>query len=204
MRRYDVAPCDALKGEGGIISHSQVPDPTNCSLGGGIHNHQDPGPTWNWGRYEGFVQRYDLTSGDNIIMLSDQSVHHGPTFQSALVDTVTQGNTGEITKSKIRNGNLWYKIGFEVEERGRTPGWAVAEKLLYTRFRPGSDIQSTSDLSVREMPGRNHDKIDTVVAGTTGKIIDGPVDNNGDRWYKINYDEGFKTGWSIGYWLMPF
>ena len=45
-----------------IIGHSQVPDPTDPLLGGGIDNHTDPGPFWNWTRYLRLVRRYAFPS----------------------------------------------------------------------------------------------------------------------------------------------
>lgn len=48
-----VAPCDGSGG--GIIGHSQVPDPGNCGLGGGAGHHSDPGSTWDWETYMSYV-----------------------------------------------------------------------------------------------------------------------------------------------------
>jgi N-acetyl-anhydromuramyl-L-alanine amidase AmpD len=41
-----------------IIGHSQVPDPTDPLLGGGIDNDTDPGPFWSWTRYLRLVRQY--------------------------------------------------------------------------------------------------------------------------------------------------
>ncbi len=41
-----------------IIGHSQVPDPSDPLLGGGIDNHTDPGRYWNWRRYLRLVRSY--------------------------------------------------------------------------------------------------------------------------------------------------
>jgi hypothetical protein len=45
-----------------IIGHSQVPDPNDPLLGGGIDNHSDPGPFWNWARYLRLVRRFAFPS----------------------------------------------------------------------------------------------------------------------------------------------
>ncbi len=45
-----------------IIGHYQVPDPNDSLLGGGIDNHTDPGPFWNWPRYLKLVRRYAFPS----------------------------------------------------------------------------------------------------------------------------------------------
>jgi N-acetyl-anhydromuramyl-L-alanine amidase AmpD len=41
-----------------IIGHSEVPDPTDPLLGGGIDNHTDPGNYWNWRRYMRLVRSF--------------------------------------------------------------------------------------------------------------------------------------------------
>jgi hypothetical protein len=41
-----------------IIGHSQVPDPNDPLLGGGIDNHTDPGRYWNWKRYMRLVRAF--------------------------------------------------------------------------------------------------------------------------------------------------
>lgn len=41
-----------------IIGHSDVPDPTDPLLGGGIDNHTDPGRYWNWRRYMRLVRAF--------------------------------------------------------------------------------------------------------------------------------------------------
>jgi hypothetical protein len=41
-----------------FIGHSEVPDPTDPLLGGGIDNHTDPGRYWNWPRYLRLVRRF--------------------------------------------------------------------------------------------------------------------------------------------------
>ena len=41
-----------------IIGHSEVPDPNDPLLGGGIDNHTDPGRYWNWRKYMRLVRTY--------------------------------------------------------------------------------------------------------------------------------------------------
>jgi hypothetical protein len=41
-----------------IIGHSEVPDPNDPLLGGGIDNHTDPGKYWNWARYMRLVRAF--------------------------------------------------------------------------------------------------------------------------------------------------
>ncbi|KZN25239.1 hypothetical protein A4G99_01600 [Haladaptatus sp. R4] len=193
VRRYDIAPCDAMDGEGGIIGHVQVPDPYDCSQPGGISGHTDPGSLWNWGRYEGFVRRYDIESGEHAVMLSDDAVHHGADGRSSTLDVLT-GAVGTATGNvHVHHGEQWYKLAF-----GGRHGWVAATDLLYARFDSGSTIETTSGLSVRDEPSDT--RLATVPEGTAGTVVDGPVDTGGYRWWKVAY-EGGETGWSAGYWL---
>lgn len=55
---------------------------------------------------------------------------------------------------------------------------------------------TTVDLSVRDGPGTGYTRVDVAPTGTTGTVVDGPVDNDGYTWYKIEYDDGIADGWS--------
>jgi N-acetyl-anhydromuramyl-L-alanine amidase AmpD len=52
-RLYDI-PIDRQH----IIGHSEVPDPTDPTQGGGIDHHTDPGTYWNWTHYMHLVHRF--------------------------------------------------------------------------------------------------------------------------------------------------
>ena len=41
-----------------IIGHSEVPDPTDPTQGGGIDHHTDPGRYWDWTKYLRLVRRF--------------------------------------------------------------------------------------------------------------------------------------------------
>ena len=41
-----------------ILGHSDVPDPTDPTQGGGIDHHTDPGPYWDWAKYLRLVRRF--------------------------------------------------------------------------------------------------------------------------------------------------
>ncbi|HEV2035682.1 MAG TPA: N-acetylmuramoyl-L-alanine amidase [Candidatus Dormibacteraeota bacterium] len=41
-----------------VIGHSEVPDPNDPTLFGGVDHHTDPGPYWDWSYYMGQAQSY--------------------------------------------------------------------------------------------------------------------------------------------------
>lgn len=193
VRRYDIAPCDALAGDGGIIGHNQIPNPNDCSQSGGISGHTDPGSLWNWGRYEGFVRRWDVEADTQAVVLSDGAVRHGPDHHAAPAG-VPAGSVGTATGVlQYRKGTQWYKLDFD-----DSLGWVPVSETLYARFGSGSQVETTSALSVRANP--DGDRLGVIGSGATGTVIDGPVDTGGYRWWQIEYDD-VATGWSVGYWL---
>ncbi|WP_266078688.1 N-acetylmuramoyl-L-alanine amidase [Haladaptatus caseinilyticus] len=193
VRRYDVAPCNPSD-DGGIIGHDQIPDPNNCSAGGGAGRHGDPGSTWNWGRYEGYLRRFHMGAGQHVVTSSDLNVRDSP--NGSAIDTAPDGTAGEILSGPVNDGGYeWYEVDYE----GSTQtGWSAADWLLYARFGPSDSVTTTSALSVRTSPDGT--KIDTASNGEGGTILDGPVDSGGYRWWKVDYDSA-QTGWSAGYWL---
>ncbi|WP_435155690.1 N-acetylmuramoyl-L-alanine amidase [Haladaptatus sp. DFWS20] len=193
VRRYDIAPCDATDGEGGVIGHDQIPNPNDCTKPGGISGHYDPGSLWNWGRYEGFIRRWDVESDENAVVLSNGAVHHGPDEHARIMD-IPAGAVGTATGNVlVRGGTQWYKLDFD-----GTSGSVPADDVLYARFDVGASVATTSGLSVRAEP--DGERLVVVPEGTTGTIAGGPVDTTGYRWWKVEYESG-DTGWSAGYWL---
>ena len=196
VKRFDVAPCSASSGTGGIIGHDQIPDPDNCSSGGGAGGHTDPGSTWNWGKFEGLLRRYHLGVGDNTVTSSALRVRDSPS--GTQVDTAPVETSGVVLDGPVASGGyLWYEVDYD---DGVSTGWSAATWLPYSRFGSGNRVATTSALSVRDSPGTSATRIDSAYNGEGGTVVDGPVDNEGYRWFEVDYDSA-ATGWSAGYWL---
>ena len=198
VRRYDVAPCDAYTGgEGGVIGHDQVPDPDNCSSGGGSGAHSDPGSTWNWGRYEGYLRREHIGVGGAAVTSADLTVRASPSLSGSVLATAPTGETGTVVDGPVdADGYRWWEVDYD----GTTTGWSASDWLLYSRFGAGDGVQTTSGLSVRDAPGLSSSTIDTAWSGESGTVVGGPVDADGYRWFEVDYSST-ATGWSAGYWL---
>ena len=71
-----------------------------------------------------------------------------------------------------------------------------------TAFNKGDQVRTTSDkkLNVRSGPGTSSQSIGTMVKGSMGTVMDGPIFVDNLNWWKIEYDAGI-TGWSSGKWL---
>lgn len=198
VRRYDVAPCDPTDGAGGVIGHDRIPDPDDCDSGGGAGAHTDPGSTWNWGRYEGYLRRNHLDVWDSVVTDADLSVRDGPGTYYSRVDVAPEGTSGTVIDGPVDNdGYRWYEVAYD---DGVANGWSAAPWVPYSRFDVWQDATTRVDLSVRDAPSTTADRVDVAPEGTTGTVVDGPVDNDGYRWFELDYD-GAATGWSAGYYL---
>ena len=191
VRRYDVAPCDQANGAGGVIGHHQIPE-TDC----GPNDHTDPGSTWNWGKFEGYLQRYHLGVGDATVTSANLNVRDTP--GGTLLDTAPLETSGTVIDGPTTSGGYqWYKVDYD---DGVATGWSAANWLPYSRFGAGDGVATTSALSVRSAPGTGSSRLDTASNGEGGTVVDGPVDSDGYRWFKVDYNSS-ATGWSAGFWL---
>jgi cell wall-associated NlpC family hydrolase len=70
------------------------------------------------------------------------------------------------------------------------------------KFSIGDRVWTTADtnLNVREEPGTSSLQIDSLIKGSVGSIIEGPISQDGYNWWNIIYDVG-TTGWSAEDWL---
>ena len=199
VKRYDIAPCDPLSAPGGIIGHDQIPDPYDCTQPGGISGHTDPGSTWNWGRFEGFLRRFHLEIGEHLLTASTQEVHAGPRPQTPVKSVAPEGTPGTVVDGPVDDGDTrWYKVEYG---DGLPDGWSTAAGLLSSRFRDGSQVSTASELSVRSAPSTSAPRLAVAPEGTAGAVLNGPVDADGYRWFQVDYEGSTPPGWSAGYWL---
>jgi N-acetyl-anhydromuramyl-L-alanine amidase AmpD/uncharacterized protein YraI len=196
VRRYDVAPCDARLGDGGVIGHIQVPE-LDCNS----NTHTDPGTTWNWGRFEGYLRRFHLDVGGHCVTNDELPVRAGAGTGNDRVDVAPEGTPGTVTEGPVDDGGYrWYKVDYDGDI---SEGWSTAASLLYSRFAIDHATETRTALSVREGPSTEYARIDTSPSGNTGATIEGPVFNDGWTWWKVDWDDSTETGWSVDYYQDP-
>jgi len=70
------------------------------------------------------------------------------------------------------------------------------------KFNVGDSVWTKADtsLNVRKESGTSSPVIDTLIKGTVGTVVEGPVTKDGYVWWNISYDVG-TIGWSAEDWL---
>lgn len=195
VRRFEVAPADPDDGPGGFVGHDQIPDPDDPTSRGGANCHLDPGSTWNWGRFEGYLRRYECEPGDGVVAERAVSVREKSDGDAPETGRIPADTAGVIADVETVDGTPWYEV-----EWTDTTGWSPAKAVLFARFAAGRSVTTTAPLAVREGPGATAPERAVAPGGATGEVLDGPVDADGYRWWKVAFD-GVATGWSAGWWL---
>jgi len=115
------------------------------------------------------------------------------------VDTATTGTTGTVIGGPVDlNGYRWYEVAYN---NGVTDGWSKGGNLLYSRFEDQHLAEPRQDLAVYDGPGYSNTQVDTAPAEGWARVVGGPVDAEGSRWWKLNYGGDVQTGWSVDFWL---
>lgn len=86
-----------------------------------------------------------------------------------------------------------------------TTALAASTGTASAHFGFAVPVFTTVNLSVRSSPDLSASRYAVAEDHTGGIIVDGPVDNDGYRWWKIQYngddDNGLVTGWSVERYL---
>jgi uncharacterized protein YraI len=121
----------------------------------------------------------------------------------AVIEQLATGDYVEIQSGpSYGNGYSWYYV--YVDATG-SYGYAAGEFLGPVSggaFSIGDTVfVSDGPVNVRSGPGTGYSVIDTIVYGTNGLVVDGPVFANGYTWYELNYVGGSSDGWVAGDFL---
>lgn len=146
----------------------------------------------------GDIDGGNLYIGATAVVNSDTlNLRSGAGTGYSVIEVLSAGDYVEVLDGPYSaNGYKWWQV--QVDATG-TIGWAAGVYLTAVSAGPfsiGDTVYVTSDtLNVRSGPGTGYSIIDTIVYGTNGLIIDGPVSADGYVWYEIEYVGGTYTGW---------
>ncbi|MFC6733295.1 N-acetylmuramoyl-L-alanine amidase [Haladaptatus sp. DYSN1] len=147
---------------GGIIGHDQVPDPYNCSQGGGASNHTDPGDNWDWDYYMELVGGTNNGGGGSYswptysygdqaeavysiqYLLEDHGYalqYHDGIYGSEVESTVEQfqADTG-LAVDGICGPNTWEQLYVVVSGPNDDPYWATYGAQHHLKHGEGYSI----------------------------------------------------------------
>ena len=121
----------------------------------------------------------------------------------SVIQTLSTGDYVEIQSGpSYANGYEWNLVW--VDATGNT-GYVASIFLAPVSggaFSIGDTVfVDTNALNVRSGPGVDYLVIDTIVDGTNGLVVDGPVVASGYTWYELDYVGGASDGWVAGDFL---
>ncbi|MFC6953547.1 N-acetylmuramoyl-L-alanine amidase [Halorubellus litoreus] len=223
---FDVAPCSAYDGDGGLVGHSQIPSPYDCDdVTGG---KTDPGATWNWnyllekmnGSTGGGDAGGSYGTGQDVVSTTTVNVRASAEIADNVKHTQPTDVEGTIANGPYQNdGYTWWWVEWEND----VGGWSVQDYLDPRNddgdgdgndggddesgdapdpaFDIGEAVATTTDLNVRQEATTSADVVGIADADTTGYVKNGYVTNDGYTWWKIDY--GQTRGWSAQSFLEP-
>jgi len=197
---YDIAPCSAYDGEGGLIGHNQVPSPYDCSQVTG--GKTDPGSTWDWGY---FMERVDggagaaFAPGDVVETTADVNARADPTVADNVVHTNPSGVRGVVKAGpRSAEGFTWYEVAYE----NGVVGWSVERYHddAAVAFLHDQRVATTADLVVHDDHALSAPDVWTAPAGAAGYVRAGPQTADGYTWWRVAFNSGV-TGWCVDAYL---
>ncbi|MEX0931639.1 MAG: SH3 domain-containing protein [Candidatus Paceibacterota bacterium] len=152
----------------------------------------------------GWVAEDDLHSikeqdvhGEEVSAVGDTAVYDRP--GGSIIDFVSEGEVGVIIGGpQDKDGVRYYEVLFD----DGTTGWVKESDLVSTKSNPvlEQEVATYESTPLYDRPGGT--QIGTVPPDTAGVIVDGPVQFEGERYWKVEFENG-QTGWVAESRLMP-
>ncbi|WP_267640611.1 N-acetylmuramoyl-L-alanine amidase [Haloarchaeobius amylolyticus] len=203
---YDIAPCSAYDGDGGIIGHEQIPSPYDCSAVTG--GKTDPGSTWNWDylvqKVGGPTTAPTFSIGEDVVSTASVNVRSSAEVADNVKHTQPADELGTVASGYVTNdGFTWWWV----EWANGVGGWSVEEYLGSAQgeesdaaFLIGEEVHPTTDLNVRTGASTSHDVVGVVSSTDAGFVKDGYVTADGYTWWEVDWQDG-PRGWSAEAYL---
>jgi uncharacterized protein YgiM (DUF1202 family) len=141
-------------------------------------------------------------AGTNVITTGTVNARSAPTVGDNVRFTLRDEKTGRVVGGpEEADGFIWWQVEYD---NGIT-GWSVQRYLdEYAgeegQFEIGERVATTVDLSVRSGASTSEERKDVIPEDGAGYIRDGPINRDGDTWWKIGYNAGVE-GWSVEAYL---
>lgn len=152
---------------------------------------------------------YGFYSGDYVTPTDTLNVRTGAGTGYAVIGTVQPGHAGRIVSGPTyNNGYYWWRINWPIQ--GFT-GWSAQTYLTLYNDRDeenwsGSLVQVVGGISLnlRSGSGVTYGIVETIPEGTIAAVINGPVQNHGFVWWKLNVQPSNEQGWAVQRYLTNY
>jgi len=197
---YDLAPCSAYDGQGGLIGHDQVPSPYDCSTVTG--GKTDPGSTWDWDYLlakMGGSAGGAFAAGDVVRTTNAVNARSAPTIGDNVVHTNPEGVRGVVKNGPERaDGYAWYEVAYE----NGVVGWTVESyhEDAVVEFLHDQRVATTADLVIHDDHALDAPDVWTAPNGSAGYVLAGPQQADGYAWWQVAFNAG-ETGWGVAEYL---
>lgn len=167
-------PGGKISGDPGyIFGHSQVPDPTNPTYGGGKSRHSDPGPYWDWDRYMQMVKLDAVPA----TAWAPAEVHPGQVFGALL------SFRNDANDTWVNNGSYPIRIGTAGPQNRNSPFYTAGAWLSPSRPKyldnfsvPRGQVGSfTLTMTAPRQYGLFREAFQPVMDSTPSQIIKQPI-----------------------------
>jgi hypothetical protein len=151
-----------------------------------------------------------ISIGDQITVTHAISVRTSASTRAARLGIEKKGARGSIIAGPINSdGYVWWNVRYE----SGLSGWSVSNYfskisgsastqvitqpavISEIRFAVGDWVKVTDGVNVRGAPGITGNRLGFQRVGSVGKIVGGPVESSGYRWWNIDFLSG-ADGWS--------
>lgn len=199
--RLSLQPVSAWLGPGGISQPAKANPPINPQPLQGVGNllmntDNTPGQAAS---DDLETQRFD--DQDMVEVTTTSNMLDAPEPGSDVVCVLPSGATGRVVGGPERSGNMtWYRLATSYGEGWVFDDWLGRMDTASQEFPLGSRLVVTTALNLRRGPGVTNEILYLLPSGTRLTLHEGPVPNNGFKWYRVETDH-YGNGWVISAWL---
>jgi uncharacterized protein YgiM (DUF1202 family) len=138
-----------------------------------------------------------IVVGDLVRVDGGVNLRSGAGTGNGIVTTLNNGMVGAVYEGpRYSDGYAWYRLASDFAN-----GWAAASFIYPDPPVPWRDgwylanenIRMVDSARLRRVPSVNGSIVANLNAGETGRIVTGPADADGFRWYRVQMSKG--TGW---------
>ncbi|QLG49051.1 peptidoglycan recognition protein family protein [Natrinema halophilum] len=175
---YGSAHCNE---SGGIIGHRHAPQDSACNH---LPSKSCPGPDWDPGIFMKYVRNGGSGNDSDGSDSSDSSDDGGDSSDDGSDSSNNGGDSSNNGGGSSDDGGDSSNNGGDSSDDGGDGGDGSDGNRP---FEMEDGAVTTADLNGREGPGLDYGVVETLPAGSVGRIMNGPETNDGIRWWGLHF-----------------